>query len=216
MNSQTVPISLDSWPRADHFRHYMKHPCSYNLTVNVDTTQGVAQARGNGYSVYLAHVWAVAEVFNNHDEFRLGMHADELVQWPVTHPAFTVFHREPETFSSLWVPFDRTFAKFHAVAQETIAEYDGCPQLFPQADRPENSFDISGVPWVSFSAFSLNLPLGLSRLAPILTLGRFEVRDGRTLLPVSVQIHHAAADGFHIARFVRELEELLTEPSWLY
>ncbi len=35
------------------------------------------------------------------------------------------------------------------------------------------------------------------------------------LLPVALQVHHAAADGFHAARFVNELRDLLADGSWL-
>ena len=50
---------------------------------------------------------------------------------------------------------------------------------------------------------------------PIFTLGRYLERDGRTLLPLAVQIHPSAADGFHTARLVRDLEELFADPSWV-
>jgi len=33
-------------------------------------------------------------------------------------------------------------------------------------------------------------------------------------MPVAVQVHHAAADGFHTARLVNELQELLASPEW--
>ncbi|WP_420898225.1 CatA-like O-acetyltransferase [Cryobacterium sandaracinum] len=34
-------------------------------------------------------------------------------------------------------------------------------------------------------------------------------------MPVSIQVHHAAADGFHTARLVQELQALCSDPSWL-
>ena len=56
---------------------------------------------------------------------------------------------------------------------------------------------------------------GWDHLAPIFTLGRYLDRAGRTMLPVSVQVHHAAADGFHTARLVNELQGMLDEPGWV-
>ncbi|MFD0019701.1 CatA-like O-acetyltransferase [Streptomyces sp. NPDC058382] len=52
-------------------------------------------------------------------------------------------------------------------------------------------------------------------LAPVFTLGRYVEREGRALLPLAVQIHHAAADGFHTARPVDEPEALMADPSWV-
>ncbi|WP_448808888.1 CatA-like O-acetyltransferase [Agromyces bauzanensis] len=34
-------------------------------------------------------------------------------------------------------------------------------------------------------------------------------------MPLAVQIHHAAADGFHTARLVGGIRELAAEPSWV-
>lgn len=35
------------------------------------------------------------------------------------------------------------------------------------------------------------------------------------MLPLAVQVHHAAADGFHTSRLVTELQELFEHPDWL-
>ena len=44
---------------------------------------------------------------------------------------------------------------------------------------------------------------------PIFTLGKYYEEDGKILLPLAVQVHHAVCDGFHICRFVNELQELI-------
>ena len=48
--------------------------------------------------------------------------------------------------------------------------------------------------------------------------GRFEERDGRTILPLSITCHHAATDGWHVKGFLERVqreadsfEERLTE-----
>jgi chloramphenicol O-acetyltransferase type A len=35
----------------------------------------------------------------------------------------------------------------------------------------------------------------------------------RTLLPFSVEVHHALMDGLHVGRYVKRLEEALAEPE---
>ncbi len=34
-------------------------------------------------------------------------------------------------------------------------------------------------------------------------------------MPLALQVHHAVADGFHAARLVNELQELLSDGAWL-
>ncbi|HGH4633383.1 TPA: CatA-like O-acetyltransferase, partial [Enterobacter kobei] len=44
--------------------------------------------------------------------------------------------------------------------------------------------------------------------APMFTLGKYYEQEGRVLLPLAVQVHHSVCDGFHVARFFNELQEV--------
>lgn len=213
-----APIDLSTWPRAQHFAHYRDRvPCTYSMTVEVDVTEFTAALRRSPRKSYIAQVWALATVVNRHEEFRMCLTASGgPAVWPVVHPAFTVFNPERETFACVWAPYDPDFGAFHDTAAPLLAEHARATEFFPQGPPPPNAFDVSSLPWASFTGFNLNIGGDWDHLAPIFTLGRYTEREGRTLLPLSVQIHHAAADGFHTARLVNELEELMAEPSgWL-
>lgn len=211
-----TPVDLDSWPRRGHFEHYLHAvPCSYSITVEVDVTELVAAVRSAGRRTYITQIWALASVIDHRAEFRLTVDDDGTPSvWPVLHPSFTVFNPDLETFSSLWVPFERDYDSFHEAASRTIAAHAGSADLFPQGPPPPNTFDVSSLPWTSFTGFNLNIADAWRHLAPIFTLGRYVERDGRTLLPLAVQIHHAAADGFHTARLIDDLRRLVADPSW--
>ncbi|PRI11033.1 type A chloramphenicol O-acetyltransferase [Leucobacter massiliensis] len=211
-----APIDLDSWPRRPHFEHYLRTvPCSYAMTVDIDVTAFVPAVRAAGKRGYLAQIWAITSVVNRHQEFRMCLDEEGApAVWAETHPAFTVFDAERETFASLWVPFDRDFAAFHEAAERVIAEHAGSPEMFPQGAPPAHTFNVSSLPWTGFTGFTLNVDERSGYLAPIFTIGRYQQRDGRVLMPLAVQVHHAAADGFHTARLVNELRELLADPSW--
>ncbi|QJU55422.1 CatA-like O-acetyltransferase [Herbiconiux sp. KACC 21604] len=170
----------------------------------------------SGASPRVAQIWAIASVVNRHDEFRMTLdEAGGPAVWREVHPAFTVFNPPSETFSCLWEPFDRNFGAFHDAASETMARFAGTTELFPQGAPPANVFDISSVPWTTFTGFTLNIDGGWDHFAPIFTLGRYAEREGRSLLPLAVQVHHAVADGFHTARLIEELRALFSDTTWL-
>ena len=186
------------------------------MTVELDVTAFTAALRASRRKSYIAQVWALATVVNRHDEFRMCLTASgDPAVWPVVHPAFTVLNAERETFACVWAPYDPDFGTFHDVAAPLLAEHGGATEFFPQGTLPPNTFDVSSLPWASFTGFNLNIRDAWDHLAPIFTLGRYAERDGRVLLPLALQVHHAAADGFHSARLVNELQDLVTDPTWL-
>lgn len=215
--TEPVPIDLATWPRRPHFEHYRHRvPCSYAMTVDIDVSEFVTRIRSAGRRTYAAQVWAIATIVNRHEEFRMTLDEDGApAVWPRVHPSFTVFNPRRETFASVWVPYDPDFASFHDAAVAVITEHADAVELFPQGAPPPNTFDVSSLPWTSFSGFSLQVDGAQDHLAPIFTLGRYVEREGRIFLPMAVQIHHAAADGFHTARFVNELREFFADLAWL-
>lgn len=214
-----VPTAIDlgTWPRRQHFEHYRQRvPCTYSMTVELDVTAFTAALRQSPRKSYIAQVWALASVVNRHDEFKMCLTASgHPAVWSAVHPLFTVFNAERETFASVWAPYDSDFGAFHEAAAPLLAKHSHATDFFPQGAPPANTFDVSGLPWASFTGFNLNIGNAWDHLAPIFTLGRYTERDGHVLLPLAVQVHHAAADGFHSARLVNELQALLAHPTWL-
>jgi chloramphenicol O-acetyltransferase type A len=211
-----TPVEFATWPRAELFRHYSETaPCTYAITVEVDVTALTEELRRAGRRAYPAHVWALASVVNRHEEFRMTLADGHPAIWPVLHPSFTVFNPAHETFSVLWTPFDSDFARFHAHTTEVMDRHRDSRSFLPQGDPPPNCFDVSSVPWTGFTAFNLMIDGGSRHLLPIFTLGRYIRRGGGTLLPLAVQVHHAAADGFHTARLINEVRDLVGKPDWV-
>lgn len=211
------PIDLATWPRREHFEHYRDRvPCTYAVTVEVDVTRMVAALRDSERKTYIAQVWALASIVNRHAEFRMTLTDDgEPAIWDMLHPAFTVFNPERETFACVWSAFDSDFGRFHDAAAPLLEIHRSATSFSPQGDAPANTFDVSSLPWTQFTGFSLQIDGGSNHLLPIFTLGRYIERDGRTFLPLAIQMHHAAADGFHTARLVDEFTDLVGDPTWL-
>ena len=43
--------------------------------------------------------------------------------------------------------------------------------------------------------------------APVVTWGRMEAEGEKRMMPLTMNIHHAVADGFHLSRFFTEVQE---------
>lgn len=152
----------------------------------------------------------IAAVVNAHRELRMAL--DETGRpgfYDVVHPCYTVFHEDSQTFSNLWTEYDPSFEAFLAAWLRDKEEFGGCHAMEAKPGTPPNTFPVSMLPWASFEGFNLNLEKGYDYLAPIFTMGRFYEREGRVLMPLAVQVHHAVCDGFHVCRLVNELQARL-------
>lgn len=42
-------------------------------------------------------------------------------------------------------------------------------------------------------------------------MGKYYKDQDKFILPLAIQIHHSVCDGFHVCRFISELQELINE-----
>lgn len=202
-------IDRSAWPREEYFVHYMTEvPCSYSMTVSLDIT-AVKQA---GCQLYPAILYGLSRVVNAHEEFRMALDAEGNPGiFDVVHPCYTIFHRDTETFSTIWTPYTEDYADFCTAYEQDQRNFGVVHRFEAKPHPPENTFSVSMLPWESFEGFHLHLPKGNGYLAPIFTLGRYQEEGGRYRIPLAAQVHHAVCDGFHLCRMLGELRELWTQ-----
>lgn len=212
------PIDLGSWSRKPYFEHYLNRVrCTYSITANMDITGLQTELKSLGVKLYPALLHMIATVVNRYREFRTCLDSEgRLGFWASMSPSYTIFHEQDKTFSSIWTPFSGDFKVFYESYLKDTEAYKDARELFPKINEPPNTFPISGIPWVSFTGFNLNVYTGETFLLPIFTIGKYFRQDGRLLLPVSAQFHHAVCDGYHAGLLFHDLQQLADGyKSWL-
>lgn len=204
------PIDMSHWARKPYFEHYLNTVrCTYSMTADIDITVLRAEIKQRKLKLYPALIYMISSVVNRHGEFRTCFDSEgRLGVWEYLSPSFTIFHDEDKTFSSIWTPYSEAFVPFHEQYLQQTEKYRHATQLFPDPHEPPNTFPISSIPWVNFSGFNLNIYNEGTYLLPIFTLGKYAERDKSTLLPLSVQLHHAVCDGYHAGLLFNGLQEM--------
>ena len=200
-------IALSCWERREYFEHYTAAvPCTYSMTVKLDITR----LRESRDKLYPAMLYLLAKAVNQFENFRTAYRPDgTLVVYREMHPSYTIFHQETGRFSSIWSEFAAEYPVFFRRYQADVGQYEQAEGFCPKPGMPENSFNVSMIPWAAFESFQLNTP-DFRYLLPIFTMGRYtEGPGGRCLLPLAVQVHHAVCDGYHLSRFLEYLQKEL-------
>ena len=200
-------IDRENWSRKEYFEHYFSNvPCTYSMTTKLDITKIIESKK----KLYPAMLYYLTTIVNRHVEFRIAFNKDnELGIYDEMLPCYTIFHKDTETFSNLWTVYCKDYEEFYKMYENDLRQYGNQKGMFGEPDVPDNCFTVSMIPWVSFEGFNLNLQKGYDYLLPIFTMGKYYEENGRILLPLAIQVHHAVCDGFHLCRFINELQELI-------
>ena len=82
--------------------------------------------------------------------------------------------------------------------------------MFPE-NVSDNIFSITALLTVHYTQLDLNDASHPDSLAPAIVLGKYEMHEGKLMMPLTLWIHHAVCDGFHVGRFFSETERLMPE-----
>lgn len=202
-------IDVENWSRRDLFKLYTTDlRIVMNLTVEIDVTNLLAFAKQNGLHFYPVMIWVVSKLMNARDEFKYSLRPDgTLIKWDAVYPSYTDFDPETETFNKFVTAYCDDVFEFHARVMADRERHKGKVGFVP--DQPENVFDISCLPWTHYSGLDLHVYGDGKSLFPIVIWGKYEERDGKQLLPVTMLFHHACGDGFHLSRFFGELQQTI-------
>ncbi len=211
-------IHLEEWERKPYFEHYLNElRCTFSITANIDISQLRAKLKSEGIKLYPALMFMLARIVNRHEEFRTCFNSEEeLGIWESVSPSFTIFNEQSKTFSGIWAPYDERFEVFNEGYLSQVYKYKDAKTLLPDPSEPPNVFSVSSIPWVSFTGFNLNVYTDGKHLLPIFTFGKFVEENGKVLLPLSAQLHHAVCDGYHAGVLFQEMQLLADSPEqWI-
>ena len=75
------------------------------------------------------------------------------------------------------------------------------------SENHQNWFDVSYISWLSYDSLNIELPDGYLYFLPIINWGRYREENGRLMMPITVRMNHAIADGYLVANVFRLLEK---------
>lgn len=212
------PIDINTWPRAQMFYYFSQMaPTGYTINVTVDVTNTRQALKDRGKKFFPAYLYVVTRALIRQPEFTTAYADDQLGWWDALTPLYAVFHEDDKTISFLWTPYDADFTAFYQNYSEDMRLYSHVHGALAKPGMPPpSSYTVSCVPWISFNSFALHSYSPGKYYFPSVEAGRFTESNGRVTMPLSLTLHHATTDGWHVQQFLLELERLMSEPSvWL-
>ena len=193
-------IDMATYPRREHFNHFVGMAYPYvGVTVEVDVTDLLALCREKGYFFYLMVLHAVALAADEVPEFRRRIEGDGIVEYDTCPTSHTEL-KPDGTYAYCTLHHHMPLADYLAKAEaaRAAARENGSIE---EEDDVQSMYFISTLPWLHYTQLVQPVACG-EESNPRITWGKYQPdAAGRMMMPLSVLVHHALADGLHIAQF---------------
>lgn len=203
-------MDLNQWSRGKLFQFYIDQMrIVMSLTVDIDVTNLKLYSKRLAIGFYPLMLWVISKAINSHDEFKYSWDGDgRLIRWDYVSPSHTDFHREDETFTKMVTEYSDDMFAFCSRVKADRERYQNDRAVLE--NQPPNFFDASCLPWVKYRHFDVHVFDEGKFLAPVVTWGRYAQESGRLMMPLTMNIHHAVADGFHLSRFFNDVQDIIS------
>jgi len=201
-------VDLDTWPRKQAYLFFKDFEDPYfSMTAETDVTVLRSFCKSQNVSFSLAVLYASTTVANGIREFRLRQDGEDVVEFDKIHASQTLLN-EDETFSFSFLEYHPDFRTFERAGLDSVKKYKELKTLHVEIERMDVVF-YSVIPWVSFTSFKNAQRRDHTSTIPRIVFGKIHERDGRLLMPVSVEVNHMMMDGLHVGRFFERFQDLL-------
>jgi chloramphenicol O-acetyltransferase type A len=205
-------LDIENWSRRELFEFFIGYANPYfNVCVQMDVTEFLTFVGARSTKVSLALHYFALRVANEIEPFRYRLKEGKVVIFDSIHGGTTVLLPN-ESFAYAYFEYQPDFEKFAdemGAAVEAVRTSTG-------PLKPTMRDDViyhTTLPWISFTSFMHARTPGRGDSIPRIVFGKFLQSGGRTMMPISVEVHHALMDGLHVGRYLDRLAEVLAQPE---
>ena len=203
-------IDKETYYRKGVFRHFSEDcKCSVSMTSRVDVTSLAEVSKKTGTKFYINFLYLLTKVLNSRDDYRMAYlwQSEEIICYDVINPTQYVFHEDTETCTPVYTNYDPDYKTFYDNALADIEKAKQTREYGLDPANHPNWFDASFISWLSYDSLNVELPDGYLYFQPIINWGKYREENGRLMLPLTVRMNHAIADGYLVAKVYKLLDE---------
>ena len=207
-------ISYNNEHRRKHFEFFnaMAQP-HFNVTANVDITKLLTTIKKHDLHFTPTIVYLIAKTANSIPQFKHRIRENQVIEHQTIHPSFSVYTEIADVFSFCEVKYLDNFKDFTQKATDQIEAMRTNPVFEDEQGRDDYLF-LSSLPWVAFTGLTHAMHTPAQDSVPRITWGKYTMTNQQTVMPLSVQVHHAVVDGRQVGQFYQLFQELVNNLSF--
>ena len=201
-------INMNEYYRKDVFRHFAQTKCSISTTARIDVQALYDYSKKTNTKFYINFLYLLSKTLNSREDYRLAwLHqTSQLIVYDKINPTQYIFHEDTETCTPVYTVYNQDYKKFYQNASKDIEMAKKTHGYGLDMLNHPNWFDASYMSWISYDSLNVELPDGYLFFMPIINWGRYREENGRLVMPLTVRLNHASADGYLLAKVYKILE----------
>lgn len=205
-------IDVENWKRKDTYNFFKDFEDPFfNITAHLDVTGLYSFCKAKDLSFSLVNLFYSLETANEIKEFRIRLRDEKLIEFEKVEAIQTILN-DDETFSFCYFELKPDVFSFNGAGKIAVEKYKKLHTFDVEAERIDLIY-YSVIPWISFTSFKHASRFDNKQTVPRIVFGKM-FEDGRKKkIPLSVEVHHAIMDGFHVGKFFNRLQEKFENPA---
>jgi len=203
-------IDKSKYYRSGVLRHFSEDcKCSVSMTSRINVTELQAFSKRTNTKFYINFLYMLAKVMNSRNDYKMGYlwQTNELICFDKVNPTQYIFHDDTETCSPVYTEYFEDYHQFYDTCVKDIERAKQTREYALDMINHPNWFDASYISWYSYDSLNVELPDGHLYFQPIINWGKYRKEFDKLMMPVSVRMNHAIADGYLIAKVFALLEQ---------
>jgi len=212
---QYKTLKLENWSRIEQYNFFKKYENPFfNICSTLDVTELVKTVKKSKYSFSTSILYASIYTANQINEFKFRLKDEGVIICDSIYAGSTILN-EDETFSFCYFDYNEKFSEFY---KNAIKQIELNKQGLLKFDGRNNDLDIihySIIPWISFTSFSHPRNYGTNDSIPKIVFGQYFEQNGKLKMPISIEVHHALMDGFHLGKYLKQFQAMINKPDYI-
>ncbi|MBD0405406.1 chloramphenicol acetyltransferase [Flammeovirga sp. EKP202] len=201
-------VDIENWNRKEHYHFFSKFSEPFHgITVKVDCTKAYDQAKERGVSFFLYYLYRSIKAANQIVNFRYRILEGKVYEYDSIRPSCTI-GREDGTFGFSYLDYHEQEDLFYKKAKEKIGEVKKSTSLF-SGGAGDDVIHFSAIPWINFTSLSHARSFEMPDSVPKISFGQLTEEGGMKSMSVSIHVHHALVDAYHVGQFIEQFQNLL-------
>lgn len=203
-------IDIENWDRKHTFDYFkdFEQPF-FNVTVNIEITQLYNFCKKKEYSIFLASLFFSTKATNKIENFKYRLQEKEVICYDKIDAGSTILFKD-NSFGFCYFEFVNDLEAFINTGQQNIEQAQKQQSFAPQ-DNKKNLIHYSILPWLAFSSFQHARRVPTNNSIPKIVMGKIFEEGSKKIMPISIEVHHALVDGWHVGQYFQILEEFISE-----